>query len=631
MQPLNPRTTLSVGQHRPIYLWAGPGTARMNRLKFLGAPVNEAVHMEAHTLTGARHVVQECRCNWVYLSFNWGFPPEVEQEDWESFRQAAEAYHKLGALVFAYIQTSNYVLEGSFRHKDWFARDPSGKPFYYYTGRYMACWLHPEWQEHLQARIKGAIERSADGIFFDNPWFGAQPFFVDGTWLGSAGCHCERCQRAFRDFSGLSIPKLLDPEHDQASQIYLRWRAAQVTQTLGRLASYARALKPDVLISANNFDAVMRPSYLIYGIDIEGLGAIQDVLMIEDYGLPQCSPASGGSPAILINNAITLRTARALCPKTPISTLPYNKGIGLDRVYGARQFKQSIAEAAACGAAAVIKGTEFRDYRNAFTLLTDPAYDSQRAAVGLYHDWIERHSSLFSNEWENCARIGLVYPGDSFWQKWGSAAARFFKVAQGLTALGVPWKVIRSATEANCDVVVDVCESSANSPLSTRLSSDLSRSQRSLLSRSALLKRASSTVATRLYNAYFERRLVRRLGDKLGLVHFFDQRDYFRLPNQFLMETLEQIIAPAKTPRAFAAAPVLVEHWHRRTSGEHTIRLVNYADAPQTVRLVLPSFFCGQVVSPDSAQQSVEGAEIHLKLDVFAVLVGSLGTPRRSI
>ena len=34
-----------MGVHRPVYLWAGPGTVRMNRLKFMNAPVDEAVHM----------------------------------------------------------------------------------------------------------------------------------------------------------------------------------------------------------------------------------------------------------------------------------------------------------------------------------------------------------------------------------------------------------------------------------------------------------------------------------------------------------------------------------------------------------------------------------------------------------
>ena len=45
---------IQVGFHRPVYLWAGPGTIRMNRLKFMGAPVDEPVHHEAHQAAGSR-------------------------------------------------------------------------------------------------------------------------------------------------------------------------------------------------------------------------------------------------------------------------------------------------------------------------------------------------------------------------------------------------------------------------------------------------------------------------------------------------------------------------------------------------------------------------------------------------
>jgi hypothetical protein len=180
-----------------VYLWAGAGTVRMNRLKFRDAPVDEAVHLEAHTPTGARRMAEEAGFNWVYLTYDWGFPPEIEKEDWQAFRQAAEVYHASGMGVFGYIQTSNYVWTGSYRAKDWYARDPRGRPFYYYTGRYMSCWRHPEWIEHLREMVRGVIESGADGVFFDNPWHASQPFLLGGAWLGSTGCYCPLCRAAF--------------------------------------------------------------------------------------------------------------------------------------------------------------------------------------------------------------------------------------------------------------------------------------------------------------------------------------------------------------------------------------------------------------------------------------------------
>ena len=100
----------------------------------------------------------EAGFNWAYLTYDWGFPPEVEQADWQSFREAVAVYHAAQMRVFGYIQTSNYVVSGSFAGQDWYARDPQGRPFYYYTGRYMSCWLHPEWQQHLQAMVAGVVD-----------------------------------------------------------------------------------------------------------------------------------------------------------------------------------------------------------------------------------------------------------------------------------------------------------------------------------------------------------------------------------------------------------------------------------------------------------------------------------------
>jgi uncharacterized lipoprotein YddW (UPF0748 family) len=107
---------------------------------------------------------------------------------------------------------------------------------------------------------------------------------------------------------GRKYPAALHPG-DALTDSYIRWRANQVTLTLAHLSGYAKAMAPDIPISANNFDAVMRPSYLIYGIDLKALASVQDVLMIEDYGLPRFDPTP--KPR-LANNALTIRTARAL-------------------------------------------------------------------------------------------------------------------------------------------------------------------------------------------------------------------------------------------------------------------------------------------------------------------------------
>lgn len=58
---------------------------RMNKLTFMDAPVDVFVHQEAHTQVVAQRMAEEAGFTWAYLMYNWGFPPKVENVDWEDF------------------------------------------------------------------------------------------------------------------------------------------------------------------------------------------------------------------------------------------------------------------------------------------------------------------------------------------------------------------------------------------------------------------------------------------------------------------------------------------------------------------------------------------------------------------
>jgi hypothetical protein len=609
----------AVGRHRPVYLWAGPGTIRMNRLKFMGAPVDEAVHHAAHTPVGAERMVDQAGFNWIYLTYNWGFPPEVEREDWSAFRDAVAVYHQAGAQVFGYVQTSNYVYDGSFVERDWAARDPRGRPFYYYTGRYMTCWRHPDWRDHLREIVRGVVTAGADGVFFDNPWHGAQPLHFGGAWMGPAGCYCTECRAAFNEDTGWEIPTSLTPAVDEASRRYLRWRARHVTETLSELAAFARSLNPDVVISANDFDAVMRPSYLAYGIDLAALAQVQDVMMIEDFGLPRWEAGE----TLLVNNALTLRTARALIGDTPLTTDPYDQGIGFDGVYPPRRFRQGIAEAAACGVPMVVKGTEFVE-DGAFTLLTAERFEPQRKAIGEIHRWLEGHAERYRGR-ENGARLGLLHPGEALWAEWDRWAPLFFGVGQTLLAAGVPWRVVVSEDEAaDLDVLLCFDRTPAVDDVRIVPVADLpgwSPPAPSFLARTGWARHMVARVVGGLYRAYFRHRWARDLGDRLGLAHFFLQSPYFQLPPEGAQRAVLDALGERPTPHVISEAPVLVEVWRR--GEERQIHLVNYAPEPQRVRVTFGEPMVGEVLSPDGPGIEFEGASLELTLDVYAVVVVS--------
>ncbi len=616
---MNPFTT---GLHRPVYLWAGPGTIRMNRLKFMNAPVDEVVHLEAHTPRGAAVVSAETGLNWAYLMYDWGFPPEVETEDFTSFQAAVQAYHAQGVKVFAYIQTSNCVFQGSFTEKEWYALDPAGAKIHYYTGRYMTCWKHPEWIAHLEQLVRSAIETGADGVFFDNPWYGGQLLNLGGLWLGSAGCYCPRCRAAYQLETGHPIPTSFYTIKDEQSA-YLRWRAAQATAHLRHLANFARQLRPDIVISINDFDAVMRPSYLIYGIDLPALATIQDVIMIEDYGLPGYHV---DKRIQWVNNVLTLHTASALCSPTPISVDPYDRGIGFDSVFPARRYLQGIAEAAACGASMVIKGTEFVD-AGKFTLITAPQFKETRLQLKNVHAWLENHHDLFDQR-VNLAKVGVLYPADALWKNWFSVAPCYFGVGQTLLAMGIPWRVVTQPADLaglecliTCDHLLKLDWSLPDHLKVIALSAlpGWTKFTPFTMPRNPVFLAAFSKSLLWLYNQYFDSRLIRKALDGIGIMRLFTHSPHFDLPESTARQRLAAELT-VTTPLKPSPHPILVETWQKGSTIQ--FHLVNYAQQPVTAHLQFDQPVRGCCLSPDRAGEiQVSGSAFSLPLDVYNVLI----------
>lgn len=616
------RAKFRIGNYRPIYLWAGPGTIRMNRVKFMDQPVDEDAHHLAHDLDGAKRVVDELKCNWVHLTYNWGFPPEIETVDWDDFTRAAKNYHDLGAYVYAYIQSSNCVFTGSFREREWYAKDYVNRKVFYYSGRYMTCLLNPEWTAYLKDMVKGAIERGADGIFFDNLWFGDQAISLFNTWLGVPGCHCEICKQKFSQQHGIPIPSEI-VTNDERSNTYLHWRATQVTQLIADLVDYARELKPDIVISANDFDPITRPSYVVYGIDINGLANLKDVSMIENFALPHWAPAPKSR---LANNALTLRNARTLINKdTHLSVLSYDVGIGFDPIYPIRRYLQGIAEAAACGASMTIKGTEyFHDGKH--TLLITDQFNSLREKIGDYHDWLVSNQELYQGR-RNAAPIGLFFPGEILWFEWHARAQRYFAAGQALTMEGLPWRVVTDSHDVQDLAVMLNFESDLKTidrkHIQIIQTDDLPGWKippASFLSRHPRLRELIARSAHSLLRAYHGNLLARRLMDGLGLPKLITQTPLFNIPDHAVRMSLISKIQEDVFPKVMSPEPVLIDVWKR--GDEMQVHLVNYNEAPQSIQVIFNRQINGYAKSPDLEDDvPFQGRIIDLIIDIYTVLI----------
>ncbi len=612
--------TFEIGKYRPIYLWGGPGTIRMNRVKFMNYPVDEAAHQAVHEDPVARIVVNEMDCNWVHLMYDWGFPPEVEEEDWEDFRKAAEIYHRLGSPVFAYIQSSNCVYDGSFIEKDWYARDSKGRKVFYYSGRYMTDWTHPDWIRHLKDLAKGALERGADGIFFDNLWYGEEPNNLMGAWLGGAGCYCERCQSVY----GKPIPKKILPGREEVAD-YLRWRSERVTAMMQEMADFIHAIKPDAPIGANDYDVTMRNSKLIYGIDVTALAKIQNVIMVENFALPRWNAEPRPR---LANNALTIRNTLALIRgEAPLSVLSYDVGIGFDPVYPPRRHQQGIGEAAACGASTTIKGTEYNDGEK-MTMLTDPAYHAQHAAIGDYNRWLEKHASLYQGR-KNAAQIGLLHPGEDLWRHWQELAHIYYGAGQALTQAGFPWRVVRR-DEPIDDLSVlltftpnDRDHASENSNLTRLHIPDLAGWQwrkPGLAAKGGLWHSLVESIGLGMMRAYHSSKTARHLMDRLNMAKLVTQTTLFNLPEQAACDVLLAALPETLAPRVAGLDPVLIDVWQK---GKQTqIHLCNYGNHPQQIGVHLPSSKKARIISPDNAEElELEGDALYFDLDIYSILL----------
>jgi len=612
-----------IGDYRPIYLWGGPGTIRMNRVKFMGQSVNESAHHEVHTTEGVDKVVNGIYSNWIHLMYDWGFSPEIEQEDWQDFEKAVSIYHKRGVKVFAYIQTSNCVFTGSFVNKDWYAQDASGRKVYYYTNRYMANLLHPEWQAHIKELITGTIAAGADGIFFDNLWDGAMPISLGGAWLGEAGSFDEISKSAYRDFSGEDIPADIH-ENTPPVRRYLAWRMHKVTDVVGNFCAHARQLKPDVVIGANDFDMIMRNAPLVYGISLAQQAQVQDVTMIENFAMPKWQAGK----QVLVNNAQTIRAAREqVGDDAHLSVLSYDGGIGFDGMYAARRFQQTIAEAAACGVSNTIKGTEYY-HQGQHTMLTADEFEEQQTAIGRYQRWLETNKGLFEGHRLNEAEVILVYPEESLLFDWHHTAPRYFAAGQTLLKAGIAWRAVlnrEAAKEAGTVLVFDdhgrqmMAGYKAGKVLDVRVLPGwevLGKTR--WLDRSLQMRKVLHALVEPLWRSYFSSRLVRRVIDGLRLFTLFTGTDLFNLPSEALQTTLLAQVAPQKV-NVVAEEPVLLEIWETETDRQY--HLVNYAPSGQQVEVIFPEAGKGCVVSPDTeVMKEFTGSRLSIDLEIYAIV-----------
>ena len=603
----------SAAAWRGVYLWAGAATVDLHNVKFPDRAVDRVAHAQAHSAEAAQ-LLAERGINWAFLSMNWGFPPELEAAHWAEFGQATRTYHAAGIRVIGYVQASNCVAAGSYADRDWYALSFAGRHIPYFRNRLMTCWNHSGWLEEVGRHAERVIELGGDGVFFDNLWMGATPWMLGAAAGGFAGCACMRCRLEFERSSGTPLPRRIDA--DQVSAAYLEWRARIVAQRLRDWAVRVRGADDGALVLANNCDAVLRDTSTLFGQCLGDLAPLQDALLVENIAMPRYDARRRR----LVANALPLKAVRAVAGDRPILAVTYERGIGLDGPPPAARLRRAMAEAAAVGAAPVLKGSEYLDHQRQFTVVTAPTLRPALDAAASLLRWLESNARLFEGA-VPAPLVHVFYDAGAMERRWKWTAPGTLATALALVRAGIPFEFatadrLPSRSPPDPPLLVPPGVEGEGLPDGTiMLEPDdvggIRVPGRALDSR--IMRRAADVFLSALSRGYFGSARIRRLIDATGMTARFLQSPFFGWKSGPRIVERCHVTAPCRP-----SLPALVERW-RLADGGMALHVVNYAGG--TNRIAFDGDEPARLHTPDADTLLVRtGETVHLDLSTYAVL-----------
>lgn len=298
--------------------------------------------------------------------------------------------------------------------------DGNNLPSWYDPPYNPADMWNPGWRRYQRFLVKLVIECGFDGIFYDNPT------------VHTRGNYSQYAMRAWSKFlkangvgvSDESLPALRELTKSN-QRLWLQFRATEAADFIGEMRRYARSLKPDFVLTANNSLNVWDSFYTqprTMGYSVFNQSQSQDFVTIEDMSM---SPRRDG--ATYLSYASTLRMIHAIAHGRPISTCTIADG---HYTTPPDMMKLAIAECAANDAAYMVWACWEQQYRG----------DNEKA-VRQYHDFMVKHSDLFKNT-KPVSDTVLIWPYDDWLTRDDCPTAY---VARDLSAANVQYDPITEA------------------------------------------------------------------------------------------------------------------------------------------------------------------------------------------
>jgi hypothetical protein len=158
----------------------------------------------------------------------------------DSFGDLAAACRKLGMNVVARTDSHACHQDVYDAHPDWIAVDEKGNKRRHWADKdyWVTCALGPYNFEFMTEVHREIMKKYMPDSIFTN------------RWSGSGMCYCEHCQKNFRDFSGLDLPRSRDPK-EPARLKYMQWHPQRLFDLCGVWNSAIKEINPNASYLAN--------------------------------------------------------------------------------------------------------------------------------------------------------------------------------------------------------------------------------------------------------------------------------------------------------------------------------------------------------------------------------------------
>jgi len=158
----------------------------------------------------------------------------------DSFGDLVAACRKLGMNVVARTDSHACHQDVYDAHPDWIAVDENGNKRRHWADKdfWVTCALGPYNFEFMTTVHREIMTKYMPDSIFTN------------RWSGSGMCYCEHCQKNFRDFSGLDLPRSRDPK-DPARLKYMEWHPQRLFELCRVWDSAIKEINPNASYLAN--------------------------------------------------------------------------------------------------------------------------------------------------------------------------------------------------------------------------------------------------------------------------------------------------------------------------------------------------------------------------------------------